>query len=404
MGQSAPTPVPPVALPVSGAPVEEKVDLILRLAEGGEATEVRTTQTLPTSEFWIGIALGELPEVAKQQLGLEQGLVVAEVMANSPAAKAEFKANDILIKAGDAKLAAAADLIKAVDAAQEKELAIVVVRGGKERTIKVTPIKRSKASSEAERLELLMSQAPNAELKVHIKKLEDALTQLKDKAGGGPLGIMLARPGVVPPTIAGAHVDVLKPVELPKNLKINITKQGDQPTKIHVEKDGKEWDVTEEKLGDLPEDVRTHVQQFLGHRTTFRLKAAVPAVPGVPGLPGQGHGLYEYRGLPLIPPMPPAAPGAPAPPAPPTTARTAVRAYIPNAVATPAVPVAPHVAQLHTYRVETASGGVESKLDAILSKLDQLQSKSVEQLEKDVKQLRKELDELRGKSPGERKE
>jgi hypothetical protein len=179
---------------------------------------------------------------------------------------------------------------------------------------------------------------------------------------------------------------------------IQITKKGDQPANIRVSKDDKNWEVTEGKLDDLPEDIREHVQQMLGQRLRFRTQAATPGFPVE---------RYEYRLTPRTPATPPAAPAPPAspafpvPPTPPTPARAGARAVVPVPVA-PAPPL-PQVARLHAYRVE-AGGGVEGKLDTILKKLDQLESKSVEQLEREVKQLRKELDELRGKSPGERRE
>ena len=411
-GQSNVVPVAPARTVTAPPQVVEVVgeaneggDFLIRVAE---AAKEGAAEELPKSDYWIGIALGDVPEVARQQLGVEQGLLVIEVMNDSPAAKAEFKVNDILLRAGDAKLGAPADLIKAVDAGKEKELAIVLLRGGKERTLKITPIKRPKEDSEARHFEIRLPGGEiKADVKADIKKLEEALAQLKIKAGSGPLGIMLARPGVVPPP---AHVDVLKLAELPKGMKIAVIKEGNEPTKLHVERDGKTWDVTEDKLDDLPEDLRPHVQQMLGRRV-----AIMRAATGAGAAPG---GRIEFRLAPTTAatpaaPVPPAAPAPPtaliptaprrtatAPyPAPPAPVYTPVTPYTPGTPVTP-----PQVARLHTYRVETAGGGVESKLDAILKKLDQLESKSVEQLEKEVKQLRKELDELRGKSPGERRD
>jgi S1-C subfamily serine protease len=66
-----------------------------------EEVLVVTDDTPPLGEYWIGIALGELPEVVKQQLQIENGLVVEDVLPDSPAAKAEFKKFDVLLKAAD---------------------------------------------------------------------------------------------------------------------------------------------------------------------------------------------------------------------------------------------------------------------------------------------------------------
>ena len=50
----------------------------------------------------------------------------------------------------------------------------------------------------------------------------------------------------------------------PKDLSVEIKKDGDHSAKIHVKRGNKEWDVTDEKLGDLPEDIRPHVERMLG--------------------------------------------------------------------------------------------------------------------------------------------
>lgn len=393
--QSAPVPTPPAppAPPVASGVAENVIRLAIKAADGEEEAN-----PLPVSDYWIGIALGELPELAKQQLGLKQGVVVSDVLEGSPAAKAEFKTNDILIKAGETALTGAADLIKAVDAAKEKELPIVIIRSGKEQTIKVAPIKRpSTATTGGEKR--YTAEAATPDVKAAIEKLREALSQLESTSGSTPLRFMLARPGVVPPAVA-APLTVFKTPEFPKNLSIQINKKGDQPAKIHVEQDGKSWDATEGKLDDLPEDVRVHVQHYLGHRAAIRFSGGTGAGALAGALPGVR---YEYR---LAPPAAPAAPTAPATPAPPmgaVRARTAL-APVPAVPGTPATPGTPVTSRLQAYRIETTGGNVEGKLDAIIKKLDQLETKSVEQLEREVKQLRKEIDELRSRSPGERRE
>lgn len=52
---------------------------------------------------------------------------------------------------------------------------------------------------------------------------------------------------------------------LPENLTIVVTKQGSQPAKVAVSRGDAKWDVTEEQLDKLPDDVRPHVERMLGH-------------------------------------------------------------------------------------------------------------------------------------------
>src|SRR4029450_544558 len=172
-------------------------------------------------------------------LGIELGLAVADVTAESPAAKAGFKKHDILIKAEGASLKSPSDLLKAVNEAKDHEMTITVLRSGKEQTIKATPVKRSEAIETAKRYEL---RAPKGEFRDEIKRLEEALQRLKAKAGGESLGLFFARPGVVAPQYTLPKAALPKAAELPKGMALSITKEADKPVKIHVKKDDKEWD------------------------------------------------------------------------------------------------------------------------------------------------------------------
>src|SRR3954447_15159235 len=116
-----------------------KRNLVIALADDLE--------TVPQSDYWIGVQVAAVPDVAKKQLAIDDGLAVEEVTQDSPAAKAEIKKFDILVKAGDAPLKNITDLVKAVDASQGKEVIITIVRDGKNQTIKVIPDKRPKSES-----------------------------------------------------------------------------------------------------------------------------------------------------------------------------------------------------------------------------------------------------------------
>ena len=158
---------------------------------------------------------------------------------------------------------------------------------------------------------------------------------------------------------------IIKRGEFPKDLSIQINKEGDKPAKIHVKQGDREWNVTEDKLGELPDDVRPHVHHFFGSlwgpglkEMAMRsfvgggLKMALPATPAVPGVPGT-PAAPQYRVVPTNPTTPV--------PAPPTADPRATRAF--------------------QYRIETR--GADDKFAEILH---------------EIKQLRKDVDELRGKS------
>jgi hypothetical protein len=83
--------------------------------------------------------------------------------------------------------------------------------------------------------------------------------------------------------------------DLPKGLKVLINKDGDGPAKIHVERGDDEWDVTEKELDKLPEDVRAHVQKFLGQPRAFGIRLAAPKVVPL-------EGAAPVRGIRVAPP------------------------------------------------------------------------------------------------------
>ena len=210
---------------------------------------------------------------------------------------------------------------------------------------------------------------------MEIKKLEEALENLKNKFGKDGTNLWFPKPAIVAPRM---EFKFETKVEFPKDLKVTINKEGTKPAEIHVERDGKSWDVTEEKLNELPEDIRGHVEQMLGRKgpTAFRYGPAktLHVTPE-----GKVHG--EMR----------IAPYAPTPPVPPAAAAA------PRAPTSPVPPAAPPVVRGFSYRSERSEEGGESKLDAILKKLEKIESGTLDKLDKDMKQMRKELDELRKK-------
>jgi hypothetical protein len=339
------------------APQQRTVVRSLRLAaEQLKEAQTQALEAAPASEYWIGIGLGELVDIVKEQLGLEHGLLVDDVLPDSPALAAGFKKNDILVKVGDKALADPLDLVKAVEEAKETELSIGVLRGGKETTIKVTPAKRPKQELEARVIEFPKAVAPG-QLQDEIKRLEDVLKALKEKGGAEGAGIVFARPGTI---LTPQRLEVLtKRPEFPKDLSITVTKEGDQPAKIHVKKGDKEWDVTEDKMGELPDDVRPHVHHFFGGLWGPGLKELAKR-----SLVG-GPKVAPYYPHPVPPVAAPVPPLATSPVAPPAEASGSARAY--------------------AYRLQ--SRGSDEKLDEIM---------------KELKALRKEVDELRGKSTEEK--
>src|SRR5690606_11344002 len=95
-----------------------------------------------------------LDEALKSQLKLDHGVVVRALLAESPASKTDLEVFDILLQLGDEKLRDVGHLIDVIDANGAKEATLRVLRGGKERTVQITPAKRpDRAAEDAEALE-----------------------------------------------------------------------------------------------------------------------------------------------------------------------------------------------------------------------------------------------------------
>ncbi len=75
------------------------------------------------------------------------GVVVNDVVKESPAAKAGVLKHDVLLQVGEKPLSKLSDLREAVNASAGKSLSIKLIRSGKQQILNVTPQKRSLAGS-----------------------------------------------------------------------------------------------------------------------------------------------------------------------------------------------------------------------------------------------------------------
>lgn len=303
-------------------------------------------------KFWIGAGCDPVSDTLKAQLNLQAGLVVADVLADSPAAKAEIKPHDILLRFGDAKLTDVRQLVELVDKQGAKAVDVVLLRGGKEQTVSLQPAERPKDLA-------LGLEAVEREIK---DKLEEV--QKHQRA----VTMSFVRPGVVLPP---GHAQRM---ELPSGMSISIQKDSDKPARIVVKKGEKTWEVTDDKLSELPEDVRPFVEQMRGQTIHFRLPEGVEAErkwTRALGFPGE-HAVPAVPGTRMtVKALPPGVVPSAVPGMPPTAARVAI-------------PLEPHHKQL---------AELNAKLDQVLKAVQG--PSEIEALDKEVSRLRKEVEALR---------
>jgi membrane-associated protease RseP (regulator of RpoE activity) len=95
----------------------------------------------PADDATGGATLEPVDDSLRAQLDLPkgQGLVVASLNPDSPAAQVGLQANDILLKLAETSLAAPDDVTKALKQVGEKEASLEIIRGGKRQTLQVRP-------------------------------------------------------------------------------------------------------------------------------------------------------------------------------------------------------------------------------------------------------------------------
>jgi hypothetical protein len=273
-------------------------------------------------DYWLGLGIAVPSPEMRRELKLPegQGLVVQSVIPDGPAAKADIKLKDVLLKAGDKPLKQVQDLLDVANEAKDKPIAIDIQRiNGNQEKVTVTPAKRPAPPSAAQADKLradsqrIMEQARRNQAEAQRLELEarrlELLSQLSGmpNAGGAPFQVQILGPGqILPP-------DVLMPmrVPLPDDMTIMINKTGGKPAEVMVQWGKEKWEVTEEQLDKLPERVRRFVDQMLGRVAISIIGGQAGGVrviaPGEPATP-------PVRPLAKQPPLNP-TPGAAAAPA-----------------------------------------------------------------------------------------
>jgi membrane-associated protease RseP (regulator of RpoE activity) len=87
----------------------------------------------------IGISVTALTKQLSDHFGVTSGVMINEVRADSPAAKAGLKAGDIIVEVDGKEVKADGDLIRAIQEKKEGDVTITIVRDRNRQTIRVTP-------------------------------------------------------------------------------------------------------------------------------------------------------------------------------------------------------------------------------------------------------------------------
>ncbi|MCC6492989.1 MAG: PDZ domain-containing protein [Pirellulales bacterium] len=226
--------------------------------------------------YWIGLQGRPIdsPVLRTQfQLADDVGVVVENVVPESPADKAGLRQHDIIMAVNGEPVAGMEDLQQVVAGSQAKPLKLKVIRLAKETTVEVTPEERPQDLPGP-----ASPMTPQDALGGHMDQLFRQF-----QPGEVPGGVRVFGPGMV---LGGPAFNLNK---LPAGFSISIARAGDEPPVITVKKGEQTWTV---KGGDqravkgLPKEVRPFVQQML---------AGSKAGPGGPHF---NFGEFRFQNLP----------------------------------------------------------------------------------------------------------
>ena len=224
-------------------------------------------RVLPAAKKWLGVACEPVTDVLRAHVDLPEGtgLVVQQVVPDSPAEAAGLQQHDILMQAGGNKLTSVEDLISALNDAGEVELSLVWLRKGDRLTKSVKP---------AERPASVTVFAPDGEQPSALSDAGNIKAWVEQRLQQGDA------PSTMQFRFLGPGMDLgnRSTGNMPANLTIRVEKQGDEPARIKVTRDQDTWEITENDVDSLPEDIRPHVARMLSGNGGLQIQMMRPGI------------------------------------------------------------------------------------------------------------------------------
>jgi hypothetical protein len=208
-------------------------------------------RTIPEPSYWIGIrGRGIESDVLRTHLQLaeDMGVVVEELMPDSPAAKAGLRKHDIILRANGNAVNNMQVLQSQVSSGKDQPLELKIIRLGKHENMVVVPELRPEQFGEPANV-ADQFQGVNGDL----------MQQMMKQFGARNIGPgMLFREG-------GPRFDLN---QLPNGVSVSIQRNNDGPAQITVKQGNKTWHIEsddEASIKELPDDVRPFVQRMLNN-------------------------------------------------------------------------------------------------------------------------------------------
>ncbi|MGI9455887.1 MAG: S1C family serine protease [Aeoliella sp.] len=211
-------------------------------------------QTRPASPYYIGIGAQRVSDQLRAHVDLPEnvGLIVTQVVDDGPAAEAEIKRHDILLRADGHDLKTLEDLMHVVSENSGEtmtQFTIDIIRRGQPETLWVTPAERPRSPA-------VVQPGFREQLDFFDPARREMLERMLERAESD----------------SGARGERIERHETTTGVSISMHKQNDGPMHITVKRDGETWEIEgddAEALNELPEDLRPMVEKLLeGHGAT----------------------------------------------------------------------------------------------------------------------------------------
>jgi hypothetical protein len=246
---------------------------VIVIGERVEAQEVPSKDSSkdPSEEsLWLGIALKSIEGDLAIFLGDDHGVLVDQIVPESPAEKAGLLRGDVLLSVDGRRLRGPDDLLEVMQSAnKDQAMKLIVLRKSERLEVSITPAVRLKGAVSAFSIN---------ELSEGLKELGPFEFELDVQPGEESKMFLFRLPdpsGIVIPGIA----NIPKGIQLKGDLKVQITRQedgkpvevtiskkSDQPAEITVKRGEEAQKLTEEQLDQLPEDLRAWVKSALSEQ------------------------------------------------------------------------------------------------------------------------------------------
>jgi len=111
------------------------------------AKQATTLKGKPTTQYWIGVNLGEIDGALRSQLSLPEGrgLIVQDVTDKGPAQQAGLQKFDVIVGKGDgASPGTVEEFSRSIQKGKGETISLQILRHAKSMTVNVTPVERPK--------------------------------------------------------------------------------------------------------------------------------------------------------------------------------------------------------------------------------------------------------------------